>query len=150
MPVVQGRFPMRLPGHAGFHSALQAPVAAEGRARLDRHMYNDPALPLIDGRGASWWPRASDLEALHDYTLGHQVVAPYDFTAAVRVAARDFMPDVFIVLGPGGTLGGAVAQSLLLAEWRGLRTKADFKAAQDTAPVLLSMGLAGQRDLVTG
>ncbi|WP_306116801.1 MULTISPECIES: ACP S-malonyltransferase [unclassified Roseovarius] len=149
MPVVQGRFPMRLPGHAGFHSALQVPVAAQGRAALDAGMFGDPNLPLIDGRGAIWHPRSSDSTALRDYTLGHQVVEPYDFTAAIRVAAREFMPDVFIVLGPGGTLGGAVAQSLLLNDWRGLGTKSDFKAAQDAAPVLLSMGLDAQRALVT-
>lgn len=150
MPVVQGRFPMRLPGHAGFHSTLQAPVAAEGRAALDAGMFGDPDLPLIDGRGAIWHPRSSDREALRNYTLGHQVVETYDFTAAIRVAAREFMPDVFIVLGPGSTLGGAVAQSLLLSDWRGLGTKSDFKVAQDTAPVLLSMGLDGQREMVAG
>ncbi len=150
MPVVQGRFPLRLPGHAGFHSALQAPVAAEGRVMLDAGMFGDPDLPLIDGRGAIWRPRASDRGALHRYTLGHQVVEAYDFTAAIRVAAREFMPDVFIVLGPGSTLGGAVAQSLLLSEWRELRAKSDFKAAQHSVPVLLSMGMDGQRKMVTG
>ncbi len=150
MPVVQERFPLRLPGHAGFHSALQAPVAADGQRQLAADLFHAPALPLIDGRGAIWHPHTVVPHALHGYTLGHQVVEPYDFTAAIRVAAREFMPDVFIVLGPGGTLGGAVAQSLLLNDWRGLRTKSDFKAAQDGAPVLLSMGLDAQRRMVTG
>jgi len=39
------------------------------------------------------------------------VVEPYDFTAAIRSAAREFAPDYFIVPGPGTTLGGAVAQA---------------------------------------
>lgn len=150
MPVVQGRFPLRLPGHAGFHSALQAPVATEGQRQLSPDLFNAPALPLIDGRGAIWQPHTVAPHELHGYTLGHQVVEPYDFTAAIRVAAREFMPDVFIVLGPGGTLGGAVAQSLLLNDWRGVRTKSDFKAAQKSAPVLLSIGLDAQREMVTG
>mgnify|MGYP006146022345 CR=1 FL=1 len=34
VPPLQGRFPMRLANHAAFHSALQAPVAERGRARL--------------------------------------------------------------------------------------------------------------------
>ncbi|UWQ03841.1 ACP S-malonyltransferase [Aliiroseovarius crassostreae] len=150
MPVTQGRFPMRLPGHAGFHTAMQEPVAAEGRARLGQDLFARPNLPLIDGRGKIWHPRATDLPALRSYTLGHQVVAPYDFTTALRVAAREFMPDLFILLGPGTTLGGAVAQSLVRQNWRGLQNKADFKARQAAAPVVLSMGQADQRARVCG
>lgn len=148
MPSVQGRFPLRLPGHAAFHSALQAPVAAAGRERLHGDMFHAPDLALIDGRGAMWRPRATSVPELYDYTLGHQVVQPYDFTAAIRVAARELMPDVFIVLGPGTTLGGAVAQSLLAAQWRGMTTKAEFKDRQQSQPVLLSMGMELQRAAV--
>jgi [acyl-carrier-protein] S-malonyltransferase len=147
MPVVQGRFPMRLPGHAGFHTAMQAPVAAQGQARLTEDLFAAPDLPMIDGRGAIWHPKAANPADLRAYTLGHQVVEPYDFSAAIRVAARELMPDVFIVLGPGTTLGGAVAQSLVSCGWRGWTDKADFKAA---GPRMLSMGLADQRALVTG
>lgn len=150
MPVVQNRFPMRLPGHAGFHTALQEPVAAEGRARLRAELFAQPTLPLIDGRGGIWRPKSSDLAALRAYTLGHQVVKPYDFTTAIRVAAREFMPDVFIVLGPGTTLGGAVAQSLIRAGWGAMSDKPAFKSRQAQRPVLLSMGQEDQRKLVTG
>ena len=70
----------------------------------------------------------------------------YDFTTAIQVAACEFMPDVFIVLGPGTTLGGATAQSLLAANWRGLRNKTDFKVAQESnCPRLISMGMPTQR-----
>jgi [acyl-carrier-protein] S-malonyltransferase len=150
MPVVQKRFPLRLPGHAGFHTALQAPVAQKGQALLGPDLFTGPQLPLIDGRGAVWRPKSTDPAALRAYTLGHQVTEPYDFTAAIRVAAREVMPDVFIVLGPGATLGGAVAQSLLAANWRGLATKSDFQQAQANTAVLLSMGIEDQRALVTG
>src|SRR3546814_6296375 len=36
VPPLQGRFPMRLANHAGFHCHLQQPVAEAGRARIDR------------------------------------------------------------------------------------------------------------------
>lgn len=145
VPPKQGRFPMRLSNHAGFHSPLQNPVAAEGRAALPLSLFGQPARPLIDGRGAIWWPGATDAAALRDYTLGHQVVAPYDFTAAIRTAAREFAPDLFIVAGPGTTLGGAVIQSLILSDWRGMRSKDDFQRLQGERPLVLSMGMADQR-----
>lgn len=146
---VQGRFPMRLANHAGFHSALQAPVAERGRARLSPSLFGQPKLPLVDGRGVIWWPGATDIHRLWDYTLGHQVTEPYDFTAAIRIAAREFAPDLFIITGPGTTLGGAVAQSLILANWRNMGSKADFQSLQQSAPLLAAMGMEDQRAIVT-
>lgn len=145
---VQGRFPMRLANHAAFHTPLQAPVAAQGREALPKAMFGQPALPLVDGGGQIWWPGSSDVSALYDYTLGAQVTQVYDFTRAVTVAAREFAPDLFIIAGPGTTLGGAAAQSLILAQWRGMTNKADFKASQDESGLLVSMGMAGQRGQV--
>ena len=150
MPRLQDLYPMRLPNHAAFHTDLQEPVAAEGRARLGLDLFAQPALPLIDGLGGLWWPHATDPARLRDYTLGHQVVAPYDFAAAIRSAAREFMPDVFIVLGPGTTLGGAVAQSLTAAAWRGMTDKPAFQRAQSDTPRLIAMGREDQRPLATG
>lgn len=149
VPPVQGRFPMRLANHAAFHSHLQAPVAEKGRAALAPELFSGPVLPLVDGRGAIWWPGASDPQALRDYTLGHQVVETYDFTHAMRIAAREFAPDLFIVTGPGTTLGGAVAQSLILGRWRGMGSKSDFQTRQHSAPLLVSMGMDDQRATVT-
>ena len=149
VPPVQGRFPMRLANHAAFHTALQAPVAVAGRAALPDALFTQPRLPLIDGRGAIWWPGATDPGALRTYTLGHQVVEPYDFTRAITVAAREFAPDIFIVTGPGTTLGGAVAQSLILADWAGIDTKTAFQARQLARPIIASMGMTEQRRLVT-
>ncbi len=149
VPPLQGRFPMRLANHAGFHCALQAPVAERGRARLAPELFGQPRLPMIDGRGAIWWPGATDTLALWDYTLGHQVTETYDFTHAVRIAAHEFAPDLFIVTGPGTTLGGALAQALILVDWRGMRSKRDFQLQQQTAPLLVSMGMEEQRTSVT-
>lgn len=148
VPVVQERFPMRLSNHAAFHSHLQVPVAKDGRSHLPASLFGQPSLPMIDGRGAIWWPGAVDQEELWDYTLGHQVTETYDFTHAIRVAAREFAPDLFIVPGPGTTLGGAVAQSLIQANWLGLASKADFQARQAEKPLLVAMGMEEQRPLV--
>ena len=150
VPPVQGRFPMRLSNHAGFHSSLQAPVAEKGRAALPVQLFGQPKLPLVDGRGAVWWPGSTDRQALWDYTLGHQVTETYDFSKAIRNAAREFAPDIFIVTGPGASLGGAIAQSLILADWRGLGSKQAFQDRQQSAPVLISMGMDEQRALATG
>ncbi len=150
VPPLQARFPLRLGNHAAFHTALQAPVAAKGRAALPKGLFSQPNTPLIDGRGHVWWPGAAATASLYDYTLGHQVVEPYDFSAAIRSAAREFAPDYFIVAGPGTTLGGAVAQSLIRANWRGLASKADFQRMQADNPFLISLALPDQRALVTG
>lgn len=142
------RAPLRLPNHAAFHTGMQTPVAEQGRRLLPPEMFGQPKAPLIDGRGAIWWPYATDPAALWDYTLGHQVIEPYDFTRAVTVAAREFAPDLFIVTGPGTTLGGAVAQSLIACDWRGLASKADFQTRQAQDPFLIAMGREDQRKLV--
>ncbi|WP_170358034.1 ACP S-malonyltransferase [Ruegeria arenilitoris] len=149
-PVVQERFPMRLVNHAAFHTRLQAPVAQEGRRQLPTTLFTQPDLPMIDGRGKIWWPGATDTGALWDYTLGHQVTEPYDFTRAVQTAAREFAPDLFIVTGPGATLGGAVAQSLVLANWRGMSDKESFQALQAQDPFLIALGREDQRPLAIG
>ena len=149
VPPLQGRFPIRLPNHAAFHTHLQDPVAAQGRARLSRDLIGRPNLPLIDGRGAIWWPHASDKDALYDYTLGAQVTEPYDFTRAITIAAHEFAPDLFIITGPGTTLGGAVAQSLILSNWQGLTSKSDFQAKQADTSLLISMSNTVQRTIAT-
>ena len=150
LPVEQERYPMRLVNHAAFHSPLLAGIAAQGQAVLGEALFGDPAVPMIDGRGHIWRPRETRPAALRDYTLGHQVTEPYDFSRAVQSGVREFAPDALIVLGPGTTLGGAVAQSLIGIGWRGLDSKAAFTAMQAENPFVLSMGLPTQRAMATG
>jgi [acyl-carrier-protein] S-malonyltransferase len=145
VPLVQQRFPMRLANHSAFHTPMMASVAEQGLEALLLELFGDPKLPLIDGRGAIWWPGACERDALRHYTLGHQVTRGYDFTRAIAVAAREFAPDLFIVTGPGTTLGGAVAQSLILADWRAMSDKTSFQARQQEQPILVSMGMPEQR-----
>jgi [acyl-carrier-protein] S-malonyltransferase len=140
MPRVGERFPMRLQNHAGFHTNLQAPVAELGMQALPEALFDQPKLTLIDGRGGMWHPEASDVRALRAYTLGHQVTESFDFTAALRAAARELMPDVFIVLGPGNMMGGAVVQALIRSEWRGWQSKSTFQASEGRVKRLISMG----------
>ncbi|MDN3646250.1 ACP S-malonyltransferase [Pontixanthobacter aestiaquae] len=146
---IDGRFPMRLGNHAAFHTPLQQPVAEKGRDLLTANLFGQPDIPMVDGRGAIWWPHASDTQALWDYTLGYQVIETYDFTRAIEVSAREFAPDLFIITGPGTTLGGAVAQSLILADWKGMDSKDVFKAQQAENALLVSMGMDKQRCSVT-
>ncbi len=143
------RFPMRLPNHAAFHTPLMTPIAEMGRAALPARLFDQPKLPMIDGRGHIWWPQGTDPAALRDYTLGHQVTETYDFTRAITVAAREFAPDLFIIPGPGTTLGGAVAQSLIAANWWGMSERSSFQTLQTKAPRLISMGRPEQRSRVT-
>lgn len=143
---LQSRFPMRLANHAGFHTSLQEPVSKLGLQKLPQALFQQPKLPLIDGRGGIWYPLASDLQALHSYTFGHQVTETYDFSAALRTAARELMPDAFIILGPGTTLGGASAQALIRSGWRGTTCKADVLNSEDRLR-LLSFGIEDQRRL---
>ena len=79
-------------------------------------------------------------EAADFVHLGHQVTDPYDYSTAVRTATRELMPDSFIILGPGSTLGGATAQYLIKAGWRGWDSKSGFQESAKNHPSLLSMG----------
>ena len=141
------RTALRLPNHAAFHTSLMADVAEMGRTALPLKLFADPHTALIDGRGHIWQPAACDLTSLRNYTLGHQITETYDFTAAVRAAARNFAPDRFIITGPGTTLGSAVAQALISINWQGIDSKAAFQARQADTPLVISMGRADQRAL---
>lgn len=138
-------FPLRLPQHAAFHTPLQAPIKTQAREAFDSTAFTAPRVPLVDGLGRVWTPWSADPQSLWDYTLGEQLVAPYNFTSAVRVGLREFAPDRVVVLGPGTTLGGATAQVLIQERWHDLTDKASFHDRQARDPVLLSMGFPEQR-----
>lgn len=148
LPILQDRFPMRLPNHGAFHTSLMAANSGRGFAALPQTMFQQPSVPMIDGRGKIWMPGAANIGALWDYTFGTQVVETYDFTRSVQTGLKEFAPDCVIILGPGNTLGGATAQSMLMCEWNGQSTKAQFLDQQATDPVMLAMGHEGQRKQV--
>ena len=130
---VRGRFPMRLANHAAFHTPLQAPFAEAGRECLGLDLFGPPSLPLVDGRGAIWWPEATDIGVLRDYTLGRQVTE-LRFHPRGACRCKGIRTRFFHHRGPGLTLGGAVAQSLILDGWRGMRSKAGFRYAASRPP----------------
>jgi [acyl-carrier-protein] S-malonyltransferase len=148
LPKVQDRYPMNLFNHAAFHTPLLQDISVKAKSLLPSTLFNAPNVPLVDGLGQIWQPYSCHPQALYDYTLGTQVTDTYDFTKAVEVAIKEFAPDKLIVLGPGATLGGAVAQSLIQHKWQGLQNKSDFIALQKSDPYILAMGLADQRKLV--
>ncbi|MDP2316119.1 MAG: ACP S-malonyltransferase [Pseudomonadota bacterium] len=141
--------PFQLPLHSAFHTPLMAGTSARAAADLAGLGWRAPTVPLIDGRGVVFRPHHADPAALRDYTLGAQVTEPYDFGASVRVALREYAPDAVVLLGPGGNLGGAVAQVLIEEGWRRLDSRAAFTRAQAEAPLVISLARPEQRALVT-
>ncbi len=142
--------PFLLPLHSAFHTPLMAATAARARDALHDLDWRAPAVPMVDGRGAVLRPRHADPDAVRSWTLGAQVTEPYDFTAALRVALREYAPDAIILLGPGGNLGGAIGQTLAAEGWAGVRGRADFARIQGEAPLLLSMARDDQRRRALG
>lgn len=148
LPVIQDKYPMKLFNHAAFHTPLLKSVSVKAKQLLSTELFSAPRIPLIDGQGKVWQTYSTEATELHDYTLEHQVISPYDYSKAIEVAIKEFAPDKLIILGPGTTLGGATAQCLIKHHWLGFESKQDFIAQQKTDPYILAMGMAEQRDLV--
>lgn len=135
-------YPIRLALHGPYHTALARPVSDAARAKFADLRFRAPHTTLIDGRGRSFSPWSTDLDELRSYTLGHQVTEPYDFTASVRIALREFAPDHLVLPGPGNTLGGIVGQVMVEERWAGVASKADFLSSQEgDSPFVVSMGM---------
>ncbi|GHE91987.1 ACP S-malonyltransferase [Thalassotalea profundi] len=148
LPLVQDRYPMNLFNHAAFHTPLMNEISIKAKKLLSNDKFVAPKLPLIDGLGNIWQPYSTDVEQLYHYTLGTQVTEPYNFSKAIEVAIKEFAPDKLIILGPGSTLGGSVAQNLIKHHWLGMQNKSDFISQQKEDPFILSMGLEEQRKIV--
>jgi malonyl CoA-acyl carrier protein transacylase len=142
------RAPLRLAGHGPFHTPLMQQSADAAQAQLPVDWFTRPQVPLIDGRGKVWRRFETAPAALWGYTFGHQILQPYDFTAAIRVALREFAPDRVVLLGPGETLGGAIAQVIIATKWLDISSRNDFTARQGEDPYLIGMGRPMQREIV--
>ncbi len=150
LPLLDDRYPMNLFNHAAFHTPLLQAVANKAQEILSGSLFRAPKIPLIDGVGNIWQPHSTNVQALYNYTLQNQVVEPYQFSRAIEVAIKEFAPDKLIILGPGSTLGGAVAQCLIEHQWKNIVDKEGFIAGQKQDPFVLAMGLSEQRKLVVG
>jgi acyl transferase domain-containing protein len=138
-------YPFQLINHAAFHTPLLRSTSEKAFQVLSMSLFQKPQIPLIDGRGCVWQPYSSDIAKLYDYTLGHQVVEPYDFTRAITVALKEFAPDHLVLLGPGGSLGGSIGQVMVANNWKGVANKEQFMKLQAENPFLIAMGRADQR-----
>ncbi len=133
-------YPFRLAQHGPYHTPLAKSVGERAKLRLAKLRFRKPRLPLIDGRGRIFSPWSADLAAMRQYTFGDQVATPYDFTASVRVALREFAPERLVLPGPGNSLGGVCAQILIAEGWRGVHSRRDFEGAQEgDRPLIESM-----------
>jgi hypothetical protein len=139
--IVGGRsFPLRLATADAWHTPLRTAAAEAAVAELGDLTWDRPNVTLVDGRGVRWTPWGTDPDRLRRETLTGLADAPYDFARAFRVAIREYAPDAILLPGPGTTLGSACAQLIVAEGYRGIRTRADFEAAQAGAsPLLLSV-----------
>ncbi len=122
-----GDYPFQLLNHAAFHTPLLFETSRRAFEMISHEIFQRPQLPMIDGRGVIWQPYSTDTQSLYEYTLGHQVYAPYDFTTSITVALKEFLPDQLWLLGPGASLGGSLGQILVKNKWQGILSKNDFK-----------------------
>ena len=142
-------YPFQLPRHSAFHTKLMREASDNGLYLLHNIHWKQPTIPMIDGRGHIWGPHHTDPQTLKSYTLQHQVLEPFDFSRAVRVALREYNPDHLVLLGPGETLGGAIAQVMIAERWRGIDSREAFKQAQQSeTPPLIAMNRPDQARLV--
>ncbi len=141
-------YPLGLTHHGAFHSPLMDPIIPQAQDLLGEELFQNPDIPMIDGRGTIWSGLAVDQQALYEYTLGAQINRSYDFSKAIEIGIKEFAPDKIIILGPGTTMGGPVAQELIAQDWYGMKDKASFKKVQSENPPIISMGIEQQRSLV--
>jgi [acyl-carrier-protein] S-malonyltransferase len=134
-------FPLRLPAAGdGWHTALRAAEVAAAAERLTSLSWERPNVTLVDGRGVRFTPWSTDPADLAAYTLTELPTSSFAFVSSLRVALREYAPEIVLLPGPGSSLGAACAHVVVAEGYRGLRSRAEFETAQrGTDPLLLSM-----------
>jgi acyl transferase domain-containing protein len=141
-PVTIGErtFPLRLATADAWHTSLRAEAIDAAVAELGSIAWERPNVTLIDGRGVRFTPWSTDPTELAAHSLTGQGSTTYDFAAGMRVALREYAPDVVLLAGPGGSLGGACAQIVVMERYRGIGSRTEFEAAQaGPGAILLSL-----------
>ena len=134
------RYPFRAAMQEAWHIPLRASAAAEAAERLAGLTWTAPNVTLVDGRGARFTPWSTDPAELARHTISEQPTTTYDFASSLRVALREYAPDVILLPGPGASLGEVCAQLIVAEGYRGLRTRGELEAAQSgSTPILLSL-----------
>ncbi len=143
LPSVQAgsrQFPVRAAAQEAWHLPLRARAAAEAAVRLADLTWEAPNVTLVDGRGVRFTPWSTDPAALGHHTVREQPTITYDFATSLRVALREYAPDVILLPGPGASLGEVSAQVIVTEGYRGITSRSDLEATQaGPAPILLSM-----------
>ncbi|HJP70567.1 MAG TPA: hypothetical protein VJ975_02520 [Candidatus Limnocylindria bacterium] len=138
--VSERTYPLRLPGGDGWHTPLRRDAADRVAGSVGELSWDRPNVTLVDDRGVRFTPWSTDPAELATQSLRGQAGSTYDFAAGLRVALREYAPDVVLLPGPGASLGAACAQVIVAEGYRGLRSRAEFEEAQSgAAPILLSM-----------
>ena len=133
-------FPLRLASADAWHTPLRAKAVERAAEGLGDLAWDRPNVTLVDGRGVRFTPWSTDPTELAELSLRGQGATTYDFATSLRVALREYAPDVVLLPGPGGSLGAACAQVAVAEGYRGIRSRSEFEAAQaGPAPLLLSM-----------
>ena len=134
------RFPFRAAMQEAWHMPLRADAAARAAERLSDLAWSAPNVTLVDGRGFRFTPWSTDPAELARHTLREQPTITYDFARSLRVALREYAPEVILLPGPGASLGEVCAQIIVAEGYRGIRTRTELEAAQSgPTPILLSM-----------
>ena len=134
------RFPLRPAMQEAWHTPSRTGSVASAVKLLDDLRWSAPNVTLVDGRGIRFSPYATDVAALAKHTIAEQPTMTYDFATSLRVALREYAPDVILLPGPGASLGEVCAQLVVAEGYRSIRTRADLEAVQSGAsPILLSM-----------
>lgn len=139
------KFPFQIPFHSAFHTPLMEEVSKIAMQKIPLSYFEQPKINLINGEGNIYTPYSADINDLRSYTLTKQVLKPFNFTASVEVALKEFCPDNIVLLGPGNTIGGSIGQILVNNNWLNIKSKEDFIQLQKQNPFLISMGDKKQR-----
>lgn len=132
--VGERRYPRPVAGAGSMGVGALTAAVVERAAALE---WRRPELTLIDGRGARHTPWSADPTELRDYTLTTMRHETFGFATALRVALREYAPDVVLLLGPGRSPASAVAQLVVAEGYHGLRTRAAYEADQRSAAPLV-------------
>ncbi len=136
------RYPLLAAASGARHTPLAAPIVSALRGREVE--WRMPEVTLIDGRGRRHTPWSADPAALAAYSLEQLPVETDRFGLALRVALREYAPDVLLLPGARGGLAAACGQVVVAEGYAGLRTRKAFEARQRShAPLVLSMKASG-------
>lgn len=146
---INDKYPFQLPYHSAYHSSIMSSVPEMAFNLLPESLFIKPNIHIIDGRGHIWSPYSTKISELYSYTLNNQVTQAYDFNSTINVAIKEFSPDKLVLLGPGNTLGGPIAQILIQNSWLDIDSKKTFTKKQKNDPYLISMSIKEQRKIVS-